>query len=244
MNIYLRVVSLAILILVAVYIIRWLYNYYFKPLPGDSISIPSNSTFIKNEPVSTMTQTTLGTNISITRHGAFSLLLTLNSVVNISDQSQTNINQIISPLIAFYRVGGNINIPVIVVAINKITNDVGLLFYDTSKPNALDDPYYVPITTARVKDKTALLVQMLPDAQSNDLQLAVYVDGMFVESRGVPSSYNIPTSTSLNIISGSQNGIDAEIQTVRVWTDSRGLTTADMIATSEDPLNSKYQSRT
>jgi hypothetical protein len=67
---------------------------------------------------------------------------------------------------------------------------------------------------------------------------------MFVESRGIPSSYNIPSSTTLTVLAGSQSGVDAEVQTVRIWTDSRGLTTADMIATAEDPLNSKYQTRT
>jgi hypothetical protein len=128
--------------------------------------------------------------------------------------------------------------------VNRITNDVGLLFYNPSSPNPMDDPFYVPITTARVKDKTAIIVQMLPDAQSRDLQLAMFVDGMFVESRGIPSSYNIPSSTTLTVLAGSQSGVDAEVQTVRIWTDSRGLTTADMIATAEDPLNSKYQTRT
>jgi hypothetical protein len=242
MNLYLRVLALILMIIVVVYVLRWVYVYYVKPIPGDSISLPSTQTFVKSQPISTMAQTTIGSNVKITRHGAFSLLLTLNSVLNVSSETQQNIRQIFAPLLSFYR--PETNLPVVVVAINKISNDVGLLFYDTSKPSALDDPYYVPITTARVKDKTAILVQMLPDAQSNDLQLAVYVDGMFVESRGVPATYNIPITTSLNVIAGSPRGIDAEIQTVRVWTDSRGLTTTDMIATAEDPLNSKYQTRT
>jgi len=238
MNLYLTVISLVLTVVVVVYVLRWLYVYYFQPIPGDSISTPSTATFAKSEPISTMTQTTLGTNIPMTRHSAFSVLLTLNSVVPFS------LNQsLFTPILTLSRTASP-SIPSVVVAINRITNDVGLLFYDPSNPNPMDDPFYVPITTARVKDKTAILVQMLPDAQSNDLQLAIFVDGMFVESRGIPGSYNIPNSTTMSVVSGSQNGVDAEIQTVRIWTDSRGLTTADMIATAEDPLTSKYQTRT
>lgn len=239
MNLYLTVLTLVLIVVVTVYILRWLYVYYFQPLPGDSISIPSTNTFARSTPVSSMSQTTLGGNIPMTRHGAFSFLLTLNSVTSFSNQQS-----IFAPILSFYK-SGVMNVPAFVVAINRISNDVGLLFYDSSNPNPLDDPFYVPITTARVKDKTAILVQMLPDAQSNELQLAIFVDGMFVESRGIPESYNIPTSTTMSLLSGSSpNGVDAEVQTVRVWTDSRGLTTADMIATAEDPLNSKYQTRT
>ena len=239
MNLYLTVLSLVLTIVVVVYILRWLYVYYFQPIPGDSISIPSTATFAKAEPVSTMTQTTVGTNLPFTRHGAFSFLLTLNSVTSFSNQQS-----MFAPILSFYRTGSP-SVPAIVVAINRISNDVGLLFYDASNPNPMDDPFYVPITTARVKDKTAILVQMLPDAQSSDLQLAIFVDGMFVESRGIPGSYNIPISTTMTVLSGSSpGGVDAEVQTVRIWTDSRGLTSADMIATAEDPLNSKYQTRT
>ena len=230
---------MVLLIVVTVYILRWLYVYYFKPLPGDSISIPSTNTFARTTPINTMSQTTLGGNIPITRHCAFSLLLTLNSVTSFGNQQS-----MFAPILSFYKTGV-MNVPAFVVAINRITNDVGLLFYDSSNPNPLDDPFYVPITTARVKDKTAVLVQMLPDAQSSELQLAIFIDGMFVESRGIPASYNIPNSTTMTVLSGSSlNGVDAEVQTVRIWTDSRGLTTADMIATAEDPLNSKYQTRT
>ena len=238
MNLYLTVISLVLTIVATVYILRWLYVYYFQPIPGDSISVPSTVTFAKAEPLSTMSRQTLGTNLPMTRHGAFSFLLTLNSVTPFSNQQS-----MFSPILSLFRTASP-NVPAVVVAINRITNDVGLLFYDASNPNPLDDPFYVPITTARVKDKTAVLVQMLPDSQSSELQLAIFVDGMFVESRGIPGSYNIPTSTTMSVFSGSPGGADAEVQTVRLWTDSRGLTTADMIATAEDPLNSKYQTRT
>jgi hypothetical protein len=239
MNGYVRVISV-ILTFVIVAIIGWLlYSRYIKPIPGDTISTPSNYTLHKSTPISTLTQNRLQDGIQMTRHGAVSFLMTLNSV-----ETPAVNKPVFSPIITFYR--GD-NIPIFSFVINRISNDVGTLFYDSSKSSPEDDPFYVPITTARVKDKTAILLQMLPDINSNELQLAIFLDGMFVLSRGIPANYNIPVSTTLNVLSGptkpNVGGADVEIQTIRIWTDSRGLTTSDMISTAEDPLNSSFSTR-
>lgn len=229
-TLYSRALLIAMILTVLLVTVYIIYQYYFAPLPGDTTSVNSY-VFRKHESVPTNIEETVAKDVKMTNSGAFSCMFSMTAIPEYTDEAK-----ILIPVLSLYKQDpatplqkGQI---VSAILVNRLSSDLTLAFYNTS-----GDMYTVPITTGPLKQKTSIVVRLMNTSMSNSFLVNVYLNGEFIVSRGIPSSF-IPTGLQTHtIVSGSNNGTQGKIQLIRVWEDARHLTEDDIVKVSQDPFS-------
>jgi hypothetical protein len=226
-TLYSRVLTYASILIVLLAIVYTIYLYYFAPIPGDTTTV-SSITLRKNNPIRTNTKERVGKGIKMTNTGAFSFIFAMDEVHNYGDD-----DPVMYPILTFHKGSNDLQDGPISTRIlyNRLTSELVLGFYDNK-----GDVYTIPISTSLYKDKVSVVVRLMNVADNNSFLVNVYLNGEYISSRGIPSTFGGTGGVDHTVVVGDNNGVNGRIQYIRVWDNARDLTDTDFMKVSQDPF--------